>query len=148
MSFFTLDDVEAAVRASWARDTCDDEDVADWSPRNPARGQCGATTLVLHDLFGGDIADAEVRDGDRLQGHHSWLRTSGGVDIDLTRQQFTMSEIVGAPKIYARPRRRPRRCIEQYELLRRRVFGRLGLDSAVTDPEPAGSAISAVAPLE
>jgi len=35
-----------------------------------------AATLVLHDLFGGEIADAEVRDGERHQGHHAV--TEGG----------------------------------------------------------------------
>jgi hypothetical protein len=74
-----------------------DVDVADWTPDNPARGQCGATTLVLHDLLGGEIADAEVSDGERVPGRHSWLRTPGGLEIDLTREQFRPTEIVGEP---------------------------------------------------
>jgi hypothetical protein len=141
MSAFTLADVERAVRASWALDTCDDVDVADWTPDNPARGQCGPTTAVLHDLFGGMIAVAEVHDGERLQGHHSWLRTAGGLEIDLTREQFGATEIVGAPTLHARPGRRPSRCVDQYETLRRRVFERLGLDSAVDD-EPDATPIA------
>lgn len=122
MTNLTLADIESAIRASWALDTCDDVDVEDWTPDNPARGQCGATTLVLHDLLGGQIADAEVRDGEHVQGHHSWLRTSGGVDIDLTREQFFATEIVGVPKFYERPQRQPRRCVEQYQRLHTRVY--------------------------
>lgn len=129
MTNVTLADIESAIRAGWALDTCDDVDVEDWTPDNPARGQCGATTLVLHDLLGGQIADAEVRDGERVQGHHSWLRTSGGVDIDLTREQFFATEIVGVPKFYERPQRRPRRCVEQYQRLHTRVYAALGLAS-------------------
>jgi hypothetical protein len=125
----TLASIESALPASWALDTCDDLDVDDWTPDNPARGQCGATTLVLHDLLGGQIADAEVRDGVRVQGHHSWLRTSRGVDIDLIREQFSVTEIVGIPRFYERPRRRPRRCVEQYERLRTRVYAALGIES-------------------
>jgi hypothetical protein len=37
----TREDIEAAVRAAWARDTCDPVDAGDWSAANPARGQCG-----------------------------------------------------------------------------------------------------------
>ena len=66
-----LDEVTAAVRAAWCRQTCDDSDLADWTPGEPARGQCGATALVLHDVFGGDLLLAEVLgpDGAR-QGVH------------------------------------------------------------------------------
>lgn len=131
----TLADIESAIRASWALDTCDDVDIEDWTPDNPARGQCGATTLVLHDLLGGQIADAEVRDGDRIQGHHSWLRTPGGIDIDLTREQFSPTEIVGTPKLYERPRRRPSRCIEQYERLHTKVYSALGIESDLPDDQ-------------
>ena len=34
----TREDIEAAVRSAWARDTCDPVDADDWSPANPARG--------------------------------------------------------------------------------------------------------------
>lgn len=99
-------------------------------------------TLVLHDLLGGDIAVADVLDGDRLQGRHSWLRTAGGLEIDLTREQFTATEVVGAPHFVERPQRRPGRCVEQYELLHSRVFAKLGLDVELEGPRtratPAG----------
>src|SRR5213592_1188668 len=37
----TLEEAEAAIRASWGRDTSDDPD--EWSEENPARGQCAVT---------------------------------------------------------------------------------------------------------
>ncbi|MEJ8280493.1 YunG family protein [Pseudonocardia spirodelae] len=118
--------VAAALRASWGRDTCDTADVADWSPRRPSRGQCGATALVLHDLLGGDLLLAEVwlPDG-RLQGYHWWNRLPGGAEADLTRDQFGPGETVQPPRTVVRPPGPPRRCRPQYELLRRRVLDRL-----------------------
>jgi hypothetical protein len=56
----TREDIEAAVRAAWARDTCDPVEADDWSPANPARGQCGTTALTINDLLGGELLLAEV----------------------------------------------------------------------------------------
>jgi hypothetical protein len=83
----TRDDIEAAVRAAWARDTCDPVDVDDWSPANPARGQCGTTALTIKDLPGGDLLVAEVlrADGSR-QGVHWWKRLPDGTQLDLTHE--------------------------------------------------------------
>ena len=83
----TLEQVESAVRAAWRRQTCDESDLDDWSPANPARGQCGVTALTLHDLLGGDLLVAEVLlpDGSR-QGVHWWNRLPDGREVDLTRE--------------------------------------------------------------
>ena len=126
MAVRTLADVEAAVRASWSVETCDDVDVPDWSLRNPSRGQCGATALVLQDLLGGDLLVAEVLhpDGSR-QGFHAWNALSGGLQVDLTAEQFQAGEVVQAPRVVERPPGPPRRCAAQYMLLRERVFAAL-----------------------
>ncbi len=127
----TLQDVETAIRSSWSLETCDPVDVNDWSPDNPSRGQCGVTALVLHDLLGGDLLTAEVLrpDGSR-QGFHSWNRLAGGIEIDLTREQFDRTEIVQMPHVVARRPGLPTRCPEQYLKLRAAVFGRLELSRA------------------
>ncbi|MGY1664757.1 YunG family protein [Geodermatophilus sp. SYSU D00696] len=121
------DDVVAAVRAAWCRETCDGSDLADWSPQNPARGQCGATALVLHDLLGGDLLLAEVLlpDGSR-QGVHWWNRLPDGREVDLTRGQFAPTEVVQEPRVVVRPPGLPRRNRDQYLRLRAAVLGRLG----------------------
>jgi hypothetical protein len=123
----TLDDVTAAVRAAWSRETCDDVDLADWTPANPARGQCGATALTVHDLLGGELLLAEVLrpDGSR-QGVHWWNRLPDGTEVDLTRAQFAPDEVVQAPRVVARPPGPPRRCAGQYLELRARVSAALG----------------------
>ncbi|MGH3440297.1 MAG: YunG family protein [Sciscionella sp.] len=117
------------LRASWGEDTCDPADRGDWSARNPARGQCGVTSLVLQDLLGGELVLGEVlRDGVR-HGVHYWNRLPGGAEIDLTREQFQIGEEVVGGHVVPRPPDGPRRCREQYELLRTRVFARLKRDT-------------------
>lgn len=118
--------LEPLVRASWDATTCDPVDLP-WSPDNPSRGQCGVTALVLHDLLGGDLLVAEVLfdDGSR-QGWHTWNRLPDGTELDLTREQFLAHEHVGTPSVVVRPEGTPRRCGEQYEVLRQRVQALLG----------------------
>jgi hypothetical protein len=96
----TLRQIEDAIRASWGPDTVDPDD--GWNPANPARGQCDVTCLVVHDMFGGEILAADVyRDGERVEGH-MWNRLPGGLQLDLTREQFVDGQVVGEP--VARPR--------------------------------------------
>jgi hypothetical protein len=120
--------IDRAVRAGWSHDTCDPVDLPDWSPANPARGQCGVTALVLWELVGGDLLLAPVdrADGSR-QGVHYWNRLAAGVEVDLTREQFTAGERVGEPAVVAVPPGPPSRLAAQHALLRRRVRESLGL---------------------
>ncbi len=125
----TLSRIEGAIRGSWSVETCDPADVAHWSPDNPARGQCGATALVLQDLLGGDLLSAEVlhADGSR-QGMHNWNRLSAGLELDLTREQFRAGELIRTPKVVARRGPLPGRAVEEYLLLRSRVRAALEAD--------------------
>lgn len=128
MAELTLERVTAALRDAWGRDTCDPVDVAEWHPGNPARGQCGVTALVLHDHFGGELLVAEVRHADgRRQGVHWSNRLPDGTDLDLTREQFTDGEVIDEPRTVVRPEGPPKRCREQYELLRSRVLRTLDM---------------------
>jgi hypothetical protein len=104
MALGSLSVVEQAIRASWSPESCDPVDLADWSPENPARGQCGVTALVLQDLLGGELLIGEVRhaDGSR-QGVHYWNRLEDGDELDLTREQFADGEVVQPPRPVARP---------------------------------------------
>lgn len=119
----TLAVIEEAIRSSWSPDTCDPVDLADWTPGNPARGQCGVTALVVHELVGGELLMAEVRhaDGER-QGVHYWNRLAGGVELDLTREQFLDGEMILEPEVVPVPAdTRGARMERQHALLRRRV---------------------------
>jgi hypothetical protein len=100
----SLAPIESAVRSGWSAETCDPVDVPDWSPANPSRGQCAVTALVVQDLLGGELLVAEVDnpDGSR-QGVHYWNRLAGGIEVDLTREQFAPGERVGRPQAVERP---------------------------------------------
>jgi hypothetical protein len=124
-------DLEAAIRAAWALDTCDPVDADDWSAANPSRGQCGSTALTVHDLLGGELLIAEVvrADGSR-QGVHYWNLLPDGTEIDLTREQFAGNEVVQEPRIVRRPAGLPKRGAQQYLTMRHRVLTTLGIPDA------------------
>jgi len=118
---FTFTGLESAIRSSWSIETCDPTDVPVWTPGEPSRGQCAVTALVVHDLLGGELLEAEVdhADGSR-QGFHYWNRFAG-VDVDLTRRQFANGEVVQTPQLIARLPDVPWLAQEQYVIFRDRV---------------------------
>ena len=125
---YTLSEIEDALRASWSLDTAEADD--GWTPGNPSRGQCDVTSLVVHDLFGGDVLVADVfREGERVEAH-MWNRLPGGMEVDLTRDQFRNGEVIGEPSVRRRPELfdpdHPRyHRYEAYLVLARRVEERL-----------------------
>src|SRR5271154_2254244 len=97
----TLAEIEQAIRECWSKDTSDDPD--EWSLENPSRGQCDITALVVNDLVGGGLLGASVYlNGERVEGH-MWNRLPGGVELDLTRDQFRRGETLGEPVARTRP---------------------------------------------
>jgi len=131
----SLGTVEAVIRANWSIETCDPIDVPNWSAANPASGQCAVTALVVRDLLGGQLLEAEVLrpDGSR-QGFHYWNRLPG-FDLDLTREQFIEGETVQPPIEVEGPPQVSWVVDTQYALFRRRVYAALGLEAPV---EPEG----------
>jgi hypothetical protein len=104
MVFRSLADIESAIRSSWSEQSCDPVALDEWSTDTPARGQCAVTALVVQDLLGGELLLAKVlnADGSR-QGLHYWNRLASGVELDLTRDQFSPTEIVQEPDVVPRP---------------------------------------------
>jgi hypothetical protein len=110
----------ASLRSQWDAHT---SWIDDWDHRNPARGQCGTSTLALQDECGGEMFRGLVHE----TGHstvptvHYW-NVIAGVHVDLTWQQFTTSSFV----LRSEPVRREellvnRWFIDRYELLRDRL---------------------------
>jgi len=136
---FTLAELEEAIRDAWSEDTADEDD--DWTPDNPSRGQCDITTLVVHDLLGGEVLAADVfRDGVRVEAH-MWNRLPSGLEVDLTREQFRLGQVVGEPSVRERPGTfdpaHPRyHRYEKYLVLSERVRATLGLSESDTGRFP------------
>jgi hypothetical protein len=129
MTPWTLLDIDRAFRASWAADTCSPDDLAraGWNPGNPAWGHCDITALLVNDLFGGDLVLGDVHPADGAgQGCHWWNRLAGGIEIDLTREQFRDGQAITNVRIIKRPGPQPRFRAKEYRLLRSRVASHLG----------------------
>jgi hypothetical protein len=136
VDYLTLQAIEAAIRESWSIETCDPTDIPQWSPANPARGQCPVTSLVLHDLVGGQLLEAEVHHTDgSSRGFHYWNRLPG-VDVDLTREQFDADEIVQEPNLINRDPAFPWLAHNEYLIFRRRVYAALKLPVPDNAEEP------------
>lgn len=130
---FTLAQLEEAIRGAWSEDTASEDN--EWSPDNPSCGQCDITTLVVHDLLGGEVLAADVfLDGERVEAH-MWNRLASGLEVDLTREQFRAGQVLGDPTVRTRPATfeptHPRyHRYEQYLVLSERVRATLGLSDS------------------
>ncbi|MFE4825489.1 hypothetical protein [Streptomyces sp. NPDC056672] len=128
MTSWTLLDLDRALRAGWAADTCSPDDLirAEWQPGNPAWGHCDITALIVNDVFGGALMVGEVYADGEQQGFHWWNRLASGVELDLTREQFQWGQTVTAARVVERPPGPLPRRWEEYLLLRTRVGEHLG----------------------
>jgi hypothetical protein len=118
----TLGALEDAIRGAWSLETSDEPE--DWTPDNPAIGQCAVTARVVRDYLGGDFLVAGVVLEGRRVNRHAWNRLPSGLTIDLTREQFRGGEFLEAPA--AEELLRTDRHPERYDLLAARVRATLG----------------------
>jgi hypothetical protein len=74
-----------ALQRAWSAETSQD---SCWSPRKDvlSLGQCVPTSLVVQDLFGGEILTARFG-----YVEHNWNLLPSGEEVDLSRDQFTAS---------------------------------------------------------
>jgi hypothetical protein len=72
-----VDQLLPVPRESWSAETS-----GQWLPDNPALGQCNVTSLVIQDLFGGEILKTEAPGG-----WHFYNRIHGE-RYDMTASQF------------------------------------------------------------
>ena len=71
------------IASLWAADTCAPRMREDWTPENPALGQCSVTAFLVQDLFGGRVYGIPLPDGNV----HCYNVINGRV-FDLTSSQF------------------------------------------------------------
>ncbi len=72
-----IEKLKKAVLKSWSL-----ESSSQWSDVNPAKGQCGVTTLVINDLLGGEIKKTKLPDG------WHYYNIIEGTRFDFTASQF------------------------------------------------------------
>jgi len=77
---FDPDDVHRALRKAWSPSTA-----SQWTASNPAAGQCNVTSLLIHDMFGGELLKTPLPAGD-----HFYNRIEGK-RYDFTASQFDAS---------------------------------------------------------
>jgi hypothetical protein len=132
---FTLAQLEDAIRGAWSEDTASEDN--EWTPDNPSCGQCDITTLVVHDLLGGEVLAAEVfLDGERVEAH-MWNRPAVGARSRPDARAVPLGQVVGEPRVGNRPATfdpaHPRyHRYEQYLVLSERVRATLGLSDSDT----------------
>ncbi|WP_049814965.1 hypothetical protein [Bradyrhizobium sp. WSM2793] len=74
---FDPEPVQSALFKAWSRSTA-----SQWTADNPAAGQCNVTSLLVHELFGGDLLKTPLPAGD-----HFYNRIEGK-RYDFTASQF------------------------------------------------------------
>ena len=107
--FPSLQDLAVALKEAWSSGTS-----SKWTPEDPAKGQCSVTSLVVQDLFGGEILRTQVPDGT-----HFYNRI-GSARLDLTVSQFDHS-VTFDDALSSRAEALADTSLEQYLLLRRRL---------------------------
>jgi hypothetical protein len=87
-----FDPLASAVRSTWDADT---SWIDQWDPANPAKGQCGTSSLILQDEWGGHLARGEVHETGEsgVPTVHYW-NVVRGRHVDLTWQQFSPAAFV------------------------------------------------------
>lgn len=105
----SLQDLALALKEAWSSGTS-----TKWTEQNPASGQCSVTSLVVQDLFGGEILKTHVPGG-----AHFYNRIDGE-RLDLTSSQFDQS-IPFDDTLSSRAEALADTSLEQYFLLRRRL---------------------------
>ena len=113
-----LSELAARLTRAWKADSAW---IDDWDDRNPARGQCGSTALVVQDVCGGALMSGIVLDGSMTRHVHYW-NVLGGDRVDLTWNQFTgPTRIVRSEPVGRAGMLRTQWFAERYEALRARV---------------------------
>ena len=108
----TIEEIQKKLAQSWCKETCYEPQQDNWSPENPAQGQCFVTALIVQDLLGGEIIKAKSSNGVS----HYW-NVVNDTEIDLTRSQFPDSETFTKKEIINRNQLKEN---NRYQLLKER----------------------------
>ncbi|MBU2706025.1 hypothetical protein KCM76_08520 [Zooshikella marina] len=115
----SLDEVLNALRDSWSLEST--EEPENWEPSNPSRGQCGISSLIINDYFGGQLVLWKVFVGEEQVGFHYSNELPDGTWIDSTRDQFWENEMLRDPEVFTRPNTPPKNGADRYAELSKLV---------------------------
>ncbi|MFY9457852.1 MAG: hypothetical protein WAP23_02900, partial [Candidatus Spechtbacterales bacterium] len=81
-------DMEECLEKSWSKETSADPE--NWSPDNPAWGQCAVTTLVVQDFYGGGIMRLDLTQAldSKISAMRSHYFNDIGQGLDFSASQF------------------------------------------------------------
>lgn len=119
----SLDDVAKALKESWSLGTT--EEPENWAPANPSRGQCGISSLIINDYFGGKLVLWKVFVGEEQIGFHYSNELPDGTQFDSTGEQFWESEELREPLSFVRPGSLPKNGADRYLNLSKLVPSKL-----------------------
>lgn len=85
MTMPTIEQIIEALQNSWSADTS--FDASEWSPENPARGQCVVSSLVVQHYLGGDLRRFRVSAPGLKETHYCNVLENGMV-LDTTASQY------------------------------------------------------------
>ncbi|WP_132704309.1 YunG family protein [Reinekea marinisedimentorum] len=119
----SLDEVLKALRDSWSLEST--EEPENWTPSNPSRGQCGVSSLIINDYFGGKLVLWKVYVGEEQVGFHYSNELPDGTPIDSTAEQFWENEELKEPSSFERPNRPPKNGADRYLILSSLVRSKL-----------------------
>ena len=129
----SLEEIKKVLQDSWSLEST--EEPENWKPSNPSRGQCGISSLIINDYFGGKLVLWKVFIGDKQTGFHYSNELPDGSKIDVTSDQFWTNEEVKDPESFDRPNKPPKNGVDRYLALSKLVKEKLAstsVEEAVT----------------
>jgi len=83
------------LEKSWSKQTIWHK--AEFKPELPSAGQCYVTSILLYDIFGGELISADILFEGKYESHY-WIKLPNGREFDLTSDQFNGDGINPMPK--------------------------------------------------
>ncbi len=115
-----LKSLDSTLQRSWSKETCYPLDQKDWTPENPAFGQCAITALIVQDYFDGELLYCK-------RYYHYWNRLPDNREIDLSHSQFpqgvtrNIDEIRSREYVLESDSAKKAATLERYKILKQRV---------------------------
>lgn len=113
-----------ALKGVWNYDTCSTRMKYWWTPEKQMMGHCNVTSLLIQDIFGGEIFGVQRS----KKSYHTFNVVDGHI-FDLTSEQFTESnspDYSKAVKIEREYLLRKDEIKDRYELLKKNLHNYLG----------------------